>query len=365
MRVPPGWVRRPLSLLLVAALALAATFLPLLVLGAALASLIVPGRWRPLRLLLFALVYLALEVAGLLLLLVLWVASGFGWALRREAFVDAHYRLLRVLLAAVDLAARVVFRVRVDTDGAGWSPLDDGTPGSENAMVVLSRHAGAGDSFLLVRTLLDRDHLRRPRIVLDERLQLDPLVDVLLNRLPTAWIPARPGGSEDVLAGIGRLAAGMGDEDALLIFPEGGNFTTARRRRAIDRLRERGLFAQADRADAMPNLLPPRPGGVLAALAAAPHADVVLVAHTGLEHLSTPRDLWSGVPLDSAVVLRWDIVAAADVPRDPDAQTMWLYDRWEQMDAWITVRPPTSGVARSGSRESGSCDRAVRGRTEP
>ena len=56
---------------------------------------------------------------------------------------------------------------------------------------------------------------------------------------------------------------------------------------------------------------------------------------------------------------------AADVPRDPDAQTTWLYDRWEQMDAWITVRPPTSGDARSGSRESGSCDRAVRGRTEP
>ena len=54
-----------------------------------------------------------------------------------------------------------------------------------------------------------------------------------------------------------------------------------------------------------------------------------------------------------------------DVPRDPDAQTTWLYDRWEQMDAWITVRPPTSGVARSGSRESASCDRAVRGRTEP
>lgn len=338
MKVPPRWVRRPMSLLLVAALALAATTLPLLLLGAALASLVVPGRWRPLRILAFALVYLALEVAGLVAAFVLWIASGFGFALRTKAFVSAHYRLLRVLLAAVDLTARAVFKVQVETDGDGWSPMDDGTPGSENAMIVLSRHAGPGDSFLLVRTLLDRDHLRRPRIVLTETLQLDPLVDVLLNRVPTAWIPARRGGGDEVIASLGRLAGAMGDQDALLIFPEGGNFTIARRSKAIAALRERGLLAQADRADTMPNLIPPRPGGVLAALAAAPHADVVFVAHTGLEHLSTPGDLWSGMPMDTTVQLRWDFIPADDVPRDPEQQMTWLYDHWQQMDAWISKR---------------------------
>ena len=43
----------------------------------------------------------------------------------------------------------------------------------------------------------------------------------------------------------------------------------------------------AVRAEAMTNVLAPRPGGVLAALDAAPDADVVLVAHTGLDHMLT------------------------------------------------------------------------------
>ena len=337
MRWPPArWVRRPVSLLLVAALAVAATALPLLLIAATVASLFLPGRWRPLRLLAFALAYLVVEVAGLAMALVLWMASGFGYTIGRPAFQRAHYTLLRVMLAAIDQVARQVFQVRIETDGAGWSPLDDGVPGSPNAMIVLSRHAGPGDSFLLVRTLLDRDHLRRPRIVLKENLQLDPLVDVYLNRLPSVWIPGRP--SDEVMASIGRLAAGMGDEDALLIFPEGGNFTPGRRLRAIARLRAQGHGDRADQADAMPNVLPPRPGGVQAALAAAPGADVLFVAHTGLEHFSTVRDIWAGLPMDTTVRLRWDFVPASEVPRDPDDQVDWLYARWSDLDAWITAQ---------------------------
>ena len=338
MKVPPRWVRRPLSILLVCVLALAAVTLPLLVVVAAVVSLGVPGRWRPLRLLLFALVYLVLEVVGLAVALVLWLASGLGWRLRSPVFQRAHYRVLGGLLAVVDATARLLFRVDVETDGEGWSPLDDGVAGSPNAMIVLCRHAGPGDSFLLVRTLLDRDHLRRPRIVLRDTLQLDPLVDVYLNRLPSAWIPSDPAPGQDVAAAVGRLAAGLGDEDALLILPEGANFSAQRRVRAIDKLRSLGRHGQARRAEGMAHVLPPRPGGVQAALAAAPYADVVFVAHTGLERFSSPMDLWRGLPMDTVLRLRWDFVAAQDVPRDPERQVEWLYDRWAQVDAWIGAR---------------------------
>lgn len=325
-------------MLVVAGLVLAVTTLPLLLLVAAALSLVVPGRWRPLRLLAFFLLYLTLEVAGLAAALALWIASGFGWRLRSPAFVDAHYRLLRLLLAGVDRAARVIFRVDVETDDEGWSPLDDGVPGSIRPMVVLSRHAGPGDSFLLVRTLMNRDHLRRPRIVLSDTLQLDPLVDVLLHRLPVAWVPARPAPGQDVAAAIGRLAAGMGDGDALLIFPEGGNFTAARRTRAIAKLRSLGRGTQAAQAEAMPYVLPPRPGGVQAALAGAPRADVVFVAHTGLEHLASAGAVWRELPMDQVLHLRWDVVPAGDVPREPEAQVSWLYEHWAEIDAWVGAR---------------------------
>ena len=332
MSLPPTWVRRPLSLLVVVGLAFAATLLPLLLLLAVGLSAVMPGRWRVLRLLCFALVYLLLECVGLAIAFVLWVASGFGWKLRSPAFQRMHYAVLHGLLAEVLATAAVLFHLEIDTDGVSWSPLDDGIPGSTNAMIVLSRHAGPGDSLLLVRTLMDRDHLRRPRIVLKDTLQWDPLLDVYLNRLPNAFMTS---GRRDLAERVAGLAQGMGEEDALLIFPEGGNFSEGRRMRAIDRLRGKGLLSQAERAEQMRHVLPPRPGGVVAALQAAPHADVVFVGHTGLEHLSTAADLWDGLPMDSTVRLRWWFVPADEVPRDPAVQEDWLYDHWAELDRWV------------------------------
>ena len=59
-------------------------------------------------------------------------------------------------------------------------------------VIVLCRHAGPGDSFLLVHQLLSVYH-RRPRVVMKAALQLDPSVDIVGNRLPNVWIKSRPG----------------------------------------------------------------------------------------------------------------------------------------------------------------------------
>lgn len=341
MRIAPTWVRRPVTVGVLVGLVLLLALVPVLALVGLVLSPLLPGRWRPLRLLAFLVVHLLLEVAALVVALVLWYLSGFGWQLRSPTYQALHYRVLRLLLHLDVRAARWLFHLQVRTDDLGWSPLDDGVPGSENAMLVLCRHAGPGDSVLVVETLLDRDHRRRPRVVLKDTLQLDPAVDVYLNRLPSAFL--RTGGP-DLAEQVGALARGLGDEDALLIFPEGGNFSPGRRRRAIDALHRKGFRDRALRAEAMRHVLPPRPGGVVAALEAAPHADVVFVAHTGLEHLSTARDLWRGLPMDSAVVVRWDFVPAAQVPPDAPAQTRWLDEHWAAMDAWIerNRRAPTA-----------------------
>ena len=333
--LPPRHVRRLTGPLLIAVLVAAVIALPVLVVVAVVVSIWLPGRWYALRLLCFALVYLACEVAGLVAAAGLWALSGFGRRADRPGFLAAHYSMLRVLLDVLMRSAQRLFSLRLVTDGESWSPLDDGVPGSTNAMVVLSRHAGPGDSFLLVHTLMNRDHLRRPRIVLKDLLQLDPLIDVYLNRLPSHFVRVEPGAGDNQAEAIGDLARGMGDEDALLIFPEGANFTPKRRFRAIERLRDRGLAAATRRAEAMRNVLPPRPAGVTAALRAAPHADVVFVAHTGLEHLSTVRDVWRGLPTDKRLHLRWWFVPAADVPREESEQTDWLYGWWEAIDDWI------------------------------
>jgi 1-acyl-sn-glycerol-3-phosphate acyltransferase len=350
--LPSRPVRRIAGLVLVAALAAGVLLLPVLVVVAVVVSVWLPGRWRGLRLLAFALVYLAAEVAGLAVAGVLWAVFGFGRRLGSPASRAAHYAVLRVVLDALLRSAQRLFALQLVTEGESWSPLDDGVPGSTNAMVVVSRHAGPGDSFLLVHTLMNRDHLRQPRIVLKDVLQLDPLLDVYLNRLPNAFVTPHGAAGPSSEEAIADLARDLGEEDALLIFPEGANFTPKRRFRAIARLRDRGHTAAARRAEGMHHVLPPRPGGVTAALTAAPHADVVLVAHTGLEHLSTVRDVWRGLPMDKTLHLRWWFVPAAEVPRGEAELTDWLYRWWETIDDWITTTSAAAQQAGPAAQEA-------------
>jgi 1-acyl-sn-glycerol-3-phosphate acyltransferase len=140
-------------------------------------------------------------------------------------------------------------------------------------------------------------------------------------------------------------AAALDRNDAFVIFPEGGNFTERRRVAAIARLRVRDLEEMARRSEAMRHVLAPHPGGVAAALGAAPEADVVWVAHAGLDHLFTLADIWRELPLDDVVRMRWWRVSRGEVPQGFDAQVEWLYRWWETIDDWVDrTRGPSTTV---------------------
>jgi 1-acyl-sn-glycerol-3-phosphate acyltransferase len=170
-----------------------------------------------------------------------------------------------------------------------------------------------------------------------DTMQADPMVDVYFHRLPASFIDPTPVHGAPVEAAIADLAGDLDIEDALLIFPEGGNFTPQRRRRAISRLRQRGHTTYAERAEAMVHVMPPKPGGVGAAIAAAPHADVVFVAHTGLEHIVGVRDAWREIPVDKTLHLRWWFYPAAEVPVSEAERLGWLFERWADIDTWIAT----------------------------
>ena len=335
--LPPPLVRRVVTVpVALAVLPLLLATLPLWLLAGVVTGPFLPGRWRGLRLLWFGVVWFACEWVALGALGWMWLRSGFGRRLAEERWQAAHYRLMGWMLDRVYDTAKRAFRLRVVGSGAG-APLPRDVP-----LLVLCRHAGPGDSVLLVRTLLSLGQLR-PRIVLKDILQLDPTVDVLLNRLPNRFITPRPAVADDVEGAIGVLAAGAGPGDAVVIFPEGGNFTERRRSRAIERLRGLGHADEAAKAERMRHLMAPRPGGTLAALAAARDADVLLVAHEGLEDLSGLADLWRGLPMDDVVEARWWLVPSAELPRDRDVDTQvdWLFDWWVRLDAWVAAERAT------------------------
>jgi 1-acyl-sn-glycerol-3-phosphate acyltransferase len=338
--LPPRLVRRLLApvylVVYLALLVLSVVLLPVLFLIALVASLPMQGNYRAVRLLFFFLTYLVFEILALIASFVLWVASGFGWKIRSYRFQLAHYGILRRGFVALVRVARRLFHLEITTDAASWSPLDDGVPGSDNAMIVAARHAGPGESVLLIETLMNHTHLRKPRMVAKDLLQLDPAIDVLFNRIPNRFINPNPGShGSDVEQEIGVLAAGLTHTDALLIFPEGGNFTDRRRTKAIERLRSYGMEGMAKRAEAMATVLAPKPGGLFAAHTAAPEADMIFVAHTGIEHLSTVRDIWHGLPQNKTLYMRWNFIPAADIPDDEDEFVDWLFDWWADIDRWI------------------------------
>ncbi len=307
------------------------TGLPLWLLGAAVLSPFVAGRLRPLRLLWLAVVQLVLESAMLIAMFGLWLASGFGWAIRRPWFERAHYVIARWYLVAIFREARRVLRLAIRTQGEA----PDVGPGAP--LLVCSRHAGPGDSFILMYALMHW-YDREPRVVLKDTLAWDPMVDVLLNRVPSRFVSGRPG--DDVESQIADLARDLDEDDAFVIFPEGGNFTPGRRQRAIEKLRERGHHDMADRAQRMRHVLAPRPGGFLAALEANLDSDVLLVAHTGLDHLMTITDVWRELPMDKELVMRWWRVSRDEVPEGRDAQIDWLYHRWAEIDEWVEHHRP-------------------------
>jgi 1-acyl-sn-glycerol-3-phosphate acyltransferase len=298
------WVTLPAWLLLTAALA------PVL-----------PGRWRALRLLWVLIVYLTFETLLLAVLLGLWLASGFGWRIRSPYFAGIHYDLVQGTLIVFFREARRVLALRIRTDG----PHPTRTP--EGPVLVMCRHAGPGDSFILMYALTHW-YRREPRVVLKDTLAWDPMIDVVLRRIPARFITPNPGAGADLESQIAGLASRLDSNDAFVIFPEGGNFTPKRRERAIAKLRRLGMERMAQRAEKMIHVVAPRPGGLLAALQAAPDADVVMVAHTGLDHMATVADVWRELPLDKRIVMRWWQVPRAEIPAGREEQIEWLFGWW-------------------------------------
>ncbi len=305
------------------------TTVPVWLIIAACLSPIMPGHLRPLRVLWLALVHLVVESLILVEMLGLWLASGFGYAIRRPFFERIHYDIVETYLRLMFREARRVLKLSIEVRG----PAPDAFPGEP--LLVCCRHAGPGDSLILMHALMNWYH-REPRVVLKDTLAWDPAIGIILHRLPARFISPHPGEQGDAVEQqIAALATGLDENDGFVIFPEGGNFTPRRRLRAIESLRRKGHERMARRAEGLRHVLAPRPGGVLAAMGAAPEADVLMVAHTGLDHMLTVADVWRELPMDKTIIMQWWRVPREEIPSGREAQIDWLFGWWEQIDHWV------------------------------
>lgn len=273
-----------------------------------------------LRVLTFAWVYLLGQILSLLGLL---VTTPLPRVVKREA----TFALQRWWTSWNFAWLRIIFSLGLEVEGQASA-----TPGP---ILLLARHASMVDTMLPAHLIANPSGLRL-RYVLKKELLADPTLDIGGNRLPNHFINRGAGDSAKEVEAVRRLASELGDEEGILIYPEGTRYSEDKRVRYTEQLARRG-GPVSDLAASYRRVLPPRPGGTLALLDAT-DADVVILAHSGLEGLATARDIWSGGMVGSTIrVALWRIPRSA-VPEGRKAQLAWLYEVWSKVDDWIVAQ---------------------------
>ena len=206
--LPPRLIRRlalaPLVVVIAACLVVLTPPVALLSAASGLVRRLTGRGHRPrlLRVVFLALTWSVGETATLTVLLGLWIVSGFGGRLDTEPYRTRHYAVMEWFLNLIYRVARRSCGLQVEVA----APPDE-PPADDRPIIVLSRHAGPGDSLLLVHHLLTVCQ-RRPRVVMKATLQLDPSLDIVANRVPNAFLHRRSGGPRPA------QAAGRADQAA-------------------------------------------------------------------------------------------------------------------------------------------------------
>lgn len=305
---------------------------PILFLATIAADLISKARKLPrTRCLFFVLAYFAFDLAAIVGCFCTWAFYGAWPFANKPRFVAADAWIQRVWCASAFNLAKRLFQVTVIVDGEDVA--------ATGPFLLFLRHTSLTD------VLLGAAFIAVPRKIvlrytLKEALLWDPGIDIVTHRLPNAFLKRGSGSANDKdidIRAIKDLAAHLGPKDAVLMYPEGTRFTSQKREKALQRLRQSASTTPIilDMAERMHHVLPPRPGGPLALLAAAPKADVVFCAHTGLEHSNSFKHVWRGGLMDITLRVHFWRVPAAHIPKEPSEQLLWLYREWLKVEEWI------------------------------
>lgn len=236
-------------------------------------------------------------------------------------------RLMHDFLSMAYAAVRRILDVEVVLDPSSATPNE--IPRHE-PLIVLSRHCGPGDT-VLVAWLLMVEYRLQIRIVLKAILRYEPVLD-FVEQLGCLCFLARGGRARRQ---IHDLAVSLAGGQAMLLFPEGANFTLPRWRAAIAELRSTGQIRAASRALRQSHTLPPHTGGATAALTGAPDANVLVLTHNGFCPDGRARPWWQ-LPTHRQLLVRTVLLPAAHLPH-PDQMGPWLQRTWAQVDAWVAA----------------------------
>jgi 1-acyl-sn-glycerol-3-phosphate acyltransferase len=281
---------------------------------------VVAGRPPTLaRLVLMLWCWLAAESIGLTVLFIAWVVSRFGRD--RNALARRTFAIQQIWARWLFGSARFLFRLRVEVNGAEKA--------AKGPYLLFVRHTSILDN-LLPAAIISGPLGVELRYVLKRELLVDPCFDVAGQRLPNHFV-RRDSGDPAEIERVKALAGEMTERDAVLIYPEGTRATPERRERALERIAKRDP-QRAERMAVLEHCLPPRTGGPLALLQAAPDVDVVLFMHAGLDGMRRIQEVIGGGLVRRRITVRIERIERSSIPKDTAA---WLDSTWLEIDQWV------------------------------
>ena len=279
------------------------------------------------RLTLFGAWWLAMELLGVITAFFLWIAFAPGGRLLNKRSQRSHSQLQSLWARSLAFGARY-------TIGLRWSVIGSECLVPRGPLVVLARHGSQGDA-LLTAALLSREG-RRLRFVLKKQLLADPCLDIVGHRIPNYFVNRDSFDNRDELTNISKLAKDIGDDEALVIFPEGTRFSPTKLVNAISAL-DATAPSRAKSARKLNRVLPIRTAGTLSALSVTA-ADIVFCNHVGIQDISSFSQLRDSVPLKATLRFKLWRCSRPEVPPISKEEDFvdWLDQQWVKVDEWVS-----------------------------
>lgn len=271
--------------------------------------------------------YLGAELVGVGIAFGIGLVTLGGRLSGAARYIELNAALQRRWTQAIFNGSLWLFGMKVEVEGAELA--------ARGPMLLFVRHTSSADT-LLSAAMVANPHRLLLRYVLKRELLWDPCLDVVGKRLPNAFVDRKSPRSQGEIDAVVSLTAGLDEASAVLIYPEGTRFEPAKLARSVAKLSEMGLPHLAAIAARYQRVLPPRLGGPLALLEAAPDVDVVFLEHTGFEGAATFASFWGGGLVGKTLHVRLRRFAAESIPTV--GRDAWLFERWGELDRWVCER---------------------------
>lgn len=301
--------------------------LPVLIPLTALYDLVTRNQLSTSRTLLFFAYYFTLECLGLVIAAWLWVRYKAGMG--DHDYEMANRKLQRWWARGLFWGALRIFSAEVTIDGL--EHLED-----ERPAVVLSRHASTLDTLLPIAVVRQ---LKCFRYVIKSELLADPTLDYCAQRFPNVFVNRGSDNPEFEIDKVVALGRQLGDNDAVVVYPEGTRFMESKRQRLLEKFADDEEMY--DVAEALTHTLPPLREGGVKLVTTTPEADLVFIAHRGADDAAAMSDLIGGGLTRARIEVKIWRYPAEEVPRSKEAVREFLVDNWKRINQFVAGEPVT------------------------